>query len=188
LFVDNSDGTGLREIRRQTGGSRSFAFTPSWSRDGRGSCSRCSPRQGLGPGQEGIYTANPTGSRGGPDSPSLPGSAHHNSPLPMSWMQPTIHIAVSAREYSVTDVALLEPRDCTSQTSGVTAPETRYVQRRHSHRLPGGRRGATWPGLHPCRHAPRGAHLGQRAAGAVFESAASISRLLLFDKRGTVMS
>jgi hypothetical protein len=43
-------------------------------------------------------------------------------------MQPTIHIAVSAREYSVTDVALLEPRDCTSQTSGVTAPETRYVR------------------------------------------------------------
>jgi len=61
LFVIHTDGTGLRQIPLQTGGSFSFAFSPGWSPDGSRIIFSLFTATGPGTGVEGIYTANADG-------------------------------------------------------------------------------------------------------------------------------
>ncbi len=58
LFVVHPNGTGLTQIPIDTGGGRSFAFSPGWSPDGTKIVFSLSLRKA---GQEDIYTARADG-------------------------------------------------------------------------------------------------------------------------------
>jgi Tol biopolymer transport system component len=72
LYVVHPDGSGRHQIPLAVG-SRAFAFTPSWSPDGKQIIFALFTAKGPGSGQEAIYTANADGS--GLQSTGLQGDA-----------------------------------------------------------------------------------------------------------------